>query len=263
MPATAQPGHLPPRRRPLGEWGRGLAALVLAWTAGYVDAVGYLDLAHVYTSHMTGNTAALGQYLSRVQWPDVVKHGWPILAFVVGLLVGAAITEAGRRHRFHSRLSLVMAIEIVLLVVLAMWGAREGLRPPWWVALPALAMGMQTVTITRIGDQRVYSTYMTGNLAKFAEAIVGYLFWIGDQPRPRHDHWLREALRHTLLGHALLTGGLWVLFLVGAVTGARRELHHGLAAMWWPVMVLGALIALDLLRPIAAATENEPMGFHV
>lgn len=244
--------------------------LVLAWTAGYVDAVGYLDLAQVYTSHMTGNTAAVGQYLSRAQWTDVVKHGWPILMFVLGLLIGAALTEAGRRRRFHSRLSLVLGLEWILLGVLARWGVAGGAGHGalGWVALPALAMGMQTVTITRVGDQRVYSTYITGSLSKFAEATVGYLFWLADRARERRrshvrERWLHEALRQRLLGHALLTGGLWVLFLLGGLSGARSELHHTLAALWWPLTVLAALIAVDLVRPIAAVTEDEPLGFQV
>jgi uncharacterized membrane protein YoaK (UPF0700 family) len=253
----------------LGLYGRAAAVLVLGWTAGYIDAVGYLELAHVYTSHMTGNTAALGQYLSRAQWPEVLQHAWPILTFVFGLMLGAALTEAGRRRRFHSRLSLVLGLEMILLAVLVIWSAPGSATGAglWWVGLPALAMGLQTVTITRVGDQRVYSTYITGNLSKFAEALTGYSFWLADcygqhRRSNRRQRWLREALRHRLLGHALLTGGLWTLFLLGGLSGAERESRLGLAAVWWPIAVLGALIAVDLARPITAVADNEPIAFQ-
>lgn len=251
----------------MGQYGRAAVVLVLAWVAGYVDAVGYLELAHVYTSHMTGNTAALGEFLSRARLPDVLKHGWPILTFVLGLIMGAAITEAGRRRRFHSRLSLVLGVELILLAVLVVAGAPGGGAALWWVGVPALAMGMQTVTITKVGDQRVYSTYITGSLSKFAEALTGYGFWLADHYRERRRQhtprgWLREAARQRLLAHALLTGGLWVLFLLGGLSGAAREWRHGLAALWWPIAVLAALIALDLAWPVAAVADNEPIGFQ-
>ncbi|HVB40801.1 MAG TPA: YoaK family protein [Terriglobales bacterium] len=253
-------------RPPLGLYGRAAVVLVLAWTAGYVDAVGYLELAHLYTSQwlatfrwvapdgrlwagfdwrqrapallvalpscldMTGNTADLGRALSRAPWPDVLKHGWPILAFVLGLILGAAITEADRRRRFHSRLSLVLGLEMILLAVLVIGtaaGSAAGARLGW-VGLPALAMGLQTVTVTRIDDQRAYSTYVTGSLSKFAEVLTGYGFWLANRCGEHR----------------------------------RSKRRHGLAAEWWPIAVLGALIAVDLARPIAAVAENEPIGFQ-
>lgn len=252
---------------PLGLYGRAGVALVSAWVAGYVDAVGYLDMVEVYTSHMSGNTAAIGQFLSRQQWHGAWKHGWPVLAFVAGLLAGAIVTEAARRRRLHSRMSLVLGMEILVLAPVPLFA--PGMQPNslYWLGLLALAMGMQTVTIMRVGDQRVYSTYVTGSLSKFAESLAAYGFWLKDQrPGSRHapersTGWKQQALRHRLLGHALLTFGLWALFLVGGLTGAQIELGWHLYALWCPIAALLLLIALDLWHPAAAVTENEPIGF--
>jgi len=136
------------------------------------------------------------------------------------------------------------------------------------IALPAAAMGVQTVTVTRVGSLRVYTTYLTGNLSKFAEAVVGYVFWLVDQWRQDRSHpglrptWKREAKRHRLLGHALLTSGLWVAFLLGAWGGDYDALHVGVHALAWPIVALAALVVLDAKRPVAAVEENEPLGFE-
>jgi uncharacterized membrane protein YoaK (UPF0700 family) len=45
------------------------------------------------------------------------------------------------------------------------------------VALPAAAMGIQTVTMRRVAGLRVCTTYVTGTLSKWAEAMVQYAFW--------------------------------------------------------------------------------------
>jgi hypothetical protein len=42
--------------------------LVLAGTAGCVDAISYLGLGHVFTANMTGNTVLLGVSLGQLQW---------------------------------------------------------------------------------------------------------------------------------------------------------------------------------------------------
>lgn len=243
------------RRRLLAVWG-------LAWIAGFVDAAGYLALLGVYTSHMTGNTAALGRYLSVEDWHEAAAHAWPLLAFVLGLMAGATLMEVGRRCRLQSRLSLVLAVEMVLLATLAALDPRRSSSDLGWLWLPAWAMGMQTVTITKIGDQRVYSTYMTGSLSKFAEALTGYGFWLADSVRSRAPEWRRQALRHRLLGHTLVTGGLWLLFLVGGLSGVLATAAWGLRALWWPVAGLGLIGWLDRMRPISPVPEGEKLGFE-
>jgi len=253
---------MPRRAKPLATRERLLVVWALAWIAGFVDGAGYLALVGVYTSHMTGNTASLGRFLSLKDWRQVAAHGWPLVAFFVGLMGGATLMEIGRRGRHQSRLSLVLGVEIVLLAILAVLDPRGNSATLGWLWLPAAAMGMQTVTITRIGDQRVYSTYMTGSLSKFAEALAGYGFWLSDRIRSGRPGWPREAVRHRLLGHAAVTGGLWLLFLIGGFSGALSQMTWGLRALGWPVLALALIFGLDRLRPISPVHEGEKLGFE-
>jgi uncharacterized membrane protein YoaK (UPF0700 family) len=41
--------------------------LLLCFTAGLVDVIGYLRLEHVFTANMTGNIVVLGMSLGRLQ----------------------------------------------------------------------------------------------------------------------------------------------------------------------------------------------------
>ena len=242
---------------------------VLAWIAGYVDTVAYLVLVRVYVSHMSGNTSFLGRYLSRAEWNQAFKYGWPILSFALGLFVGAMLAESSRRRRIQSRMSLVMGVEIGLLAAMLLLANRHAQDAFYWVAAPASAMGMQTATVTTVGDLRVYSTFVTGMLSKLSEALAGYIFWLSDHFHARREGgvpgqgWLREAVRHRLLWHALVTFGIWALFMLGCVSGAIVQLELGLRAFWVPIAGLGLLIGLDLRRPISAVAEHEPLGFLV
>jgi uncharacterized membrane protein YoaK (UPF0700 family) len=133
----------------------------MAWTAGFLDVFGWLTLSHVYTSHMTGNTAFF------------------------------AIRIATQTGRSRGSFSIALGTEITLLIAFIVTGARYGaaLLPP--------ALGMQTVTITRVAGLRVYTTYLTGSLSKFAEAAIEYAFWFRDRTRGRFSKRIGRVLRVT------------------------------------------------------------------
>jgi uncharacterized membrane protein YoaK (UPF0700 family) len=144
-------------------------AVLLAWAAGFVDATGWLVLIHVYTSHMTGNTASFAADIAQGKWNEAFHHGWVILPFLGGLLYSAAITQAARRRGFHSSFATALVTELLLLAAFVAFGSRyfhsEQLAMPSGVigyvllSMPAAAMGLQTVRVTRINGLRVYTTY--------------------------------------------------------------------------------------------------------
>lgn len=239
----------------------------MAWTAGFVDAVGWLVLLHVYVSHMTGNTASFASNLVRAQFAEAFHHAWPILPFIAGLLYSATTTTIARRHGIHSSFSIALVTEIVLLSLFIALGVHFGLdhnprqtSPLVYylmLSLPAAAMGMQTVTVTRIGGLRVYTTYLTGSLSKFSEAVTEYAFWFYDRTRGRFRERIGKVLAVTprikYMQHALLTAGLWLGFFGGACCGVTTERRYGLTALLLPIGVLAIATIVDIVRPVAAA----------
>ncbi len=259
-----------PASNPLAAHPKAFLAVSMAWAAGFVDVVSWLVLYHVYSSHMTGNTAGFADSIAESKWQDAFYHGWPILPFIAGLLYSAATTKIARRRGFHSSFSVALITELVLLACFIVAGSRylgangELQAPAPWVAyamlaLPAAAMGMQTVTVTRINGLRVYTTYLTGSLSKFSEAAVDYSFWFYDRMRHRFPHRLRRVLRlsprRKSVQHAALTAGLWTGFFAGAVCGVFAEERFALLSLLAPMAILVVAVVVDVVRPVAAADE--------
>lgn len=244
----------------------------MAWVAGFVDVVGWLAMYHIYTSHMTGNTAALGVDLAQRNWTEAMGHAWPLLPFVIGLTFGATTTAWARRMHWHSSFSIALVTELVLLLCFVWLGTRYSLRGQplvssslqfyFLLSLPSAAMGLQTVTVTRVAGLRVYTTYLTGSLTKFAEAIAHYAFWFYDRTRGRFGSRFSKAVRITprqrYAQHAALTGGLWVAYLLGAFSAVPLKQRYSLFALFFPITVLSIATVIDLLRPVAAADEPRP-----
>jgi uncharacterized membrane protein YoaK (UPF0700 family) len=236
-----------------------------------VDITVWLILYHVYASHMTGNTASFADEIVQRNWSEAFHHGWVILPFLGGLLYSAATTKAARRKGFHSSFSIALITEVLLLASFVALGSRyvekNELKPPpglieyVLLALPAAAMGIQTVTVTNINGLRVYTTYLTGSLSKFSEAVTDYLFWLHDRTRgrvrARLGKTLRVSPRRKSFQHAILTASLWIGFFLGAFCGALAERQFVLFGLYAPMAVLTAAVVIDLMWPVAAADEPE------
>ncbi|MGH9559379.1 MAG: YoaK family protein, partial [Bryobacteraceae bacterium] len=230
-----------------------------------VDAVSWIFLYRVFTSHMTGNTAWLGSSIAQGNWTDVLRHGWVIVPFLGGLLFSAATTASARRRGFHASFSLALVSEAILILVFIWLGTRPSQNsiPNYWlISLPAAAMGMQTVTVTRIAGLRVYTTYVTGTLSKFAEAIVEYAYWFYDRTRNRFRRRAAKVIRVTprqkSARHAALTAALWITFLFGAFSGAALNANFGLPCLFAPAAMLAAAVVVDLVSPVDAADDPRP-----
>ena len=192
-------------------------AIGLSALAGYVDAIGFIQLGGFFVSFMSGNSTRLGVGLiERSQ--DAVLAGGLIALFVVGVIAGSL---TGRFAEAHRRPVVLMLVAVLLLVAAssAAAGATE-------VAIMAmvLAMGAENAVFEHDGELHIGLTYMTGTLVKFGQRLATAIM---------------GGPRFAFVSYGLLWAGL----VVGAVAGAASFSWLGLASLW-PAATIAGIFAI-------------------
>ncbi|GAA0296148.1 YoaK family protein [Kineococcus aurantiacus] len=152
--------------------------LVLTFSTGIVDAVGYLGLDRVFTANMTGNVVILGMALTGSQ--DLPILG-PVLA-LAGFLLGAAVVGRVLRRAatgWTTASTWVFALVGVVLAGLAVAASliaglpvEPGTTPPpaalVVTTVLGLAMGGQAAAARRLGVKDVTTVVVTSTLTGLA-----------------------------------------------------------------------------------------------
>lgn len=228
-------------------------ALALTWVGGFVDAVGYITLYHLFTAHMSGNSVGLGVALGQGDWLEAVHRVTPILAYVPAVALAAVVVEVGRRRHLRRTAALVLSAEAAALVAAIGVGSQELVGGRFdtetggiyylVAALLAGAMGLQSASLRRVAGHTVRTNFVTGVLTNLAETGVVGLFerrdvrrGLGSGPSP--------------CGRAALLAGIWAIYLVGAVAGAELDGRWQLRCLALPVAVVTGAAVADVLRPI-------------
>lgn len=218
----------------LGPHARNLA-LALAGIAGFVDAVGYLTLHHLFTAHMTGNASKLGVALAHGRLGDALPLALAPLFFVAGIAAGTVVIDL-RSHRplYALQAALVAAyMGYGRTVIHGEVGPGHGAGAFYVLAaLATVALGLQTAALTEISGTTVRTTYVSGILTNLAMTGVRRLT-------------RRETKPYSL---SLLLG-IWIVYVVCATAGAYglRELSVWCLAL--PVAVLLALASRPWRSP--------------
>jgi uncharacterized membrane protein YoaK (UPF0700 family) len=220
-------------------------AAILAAVAGFVDAHGFVNVAPVFVANMSGNLVLLGIAAGEGAWGVVARHGTAIAAFVVGVAVANLVHERRRRGGRELRPDLLFVVEAVLLLAVTGWLARFGGDGGNLVVEPvvvggALAMGLQTAALLRVGSVAVATTYESGAVARVGEGLGRS---VGSPDA--------AARRHTVAVLAVV--------LAGYVAGAALAAWAG-AAPAWLLLPVGVLVvsAADLHRRVRSARVPGP-----
>jgi uncharacterized membrane protein YoaK (UPF0700 family) len=219
---------------------RNVLVLLLACTAGAVDAVSYVGLGRVFTANMTGNTVLLGLALGQAESEAVVRSSLALVGFLAGVALGALTAHRGRGGGlWPPAVTHTLALEWVLLTAWAVWwylagdldanhAARAALILP-----SALAMGVQSAVGRRLGIPGVATTYITGTLTALMARLINRLHGV-----PAFQTGPERAAGQTEPGAGLLAA-TWVLYIGGAAGAATAIAFLGsLAALVFPIGIL-------------------------
>ncbi|MCT1517041.1 YoaK family protein [Dietzia cercidiphylli] len=206
-----------------------LLAVVLAATAGFVDAVGFLQLGGYFVSFMSGNSTRMVVGLAEGDYGGAAVAAVVLVSFFLGAVAGAVVT---RRRNLDDRPAVLGLVAFLLLSALALhWiTAATIVGVPVSMAVVAASMGAMNSVFHSGGEVSLGVTYMTGAVVKSAHRLVDAL--AGGSWAP-----YRQQV------------ALWAALALGGVTGAVLQVILGVAALGvGAAVVIGALVATVWIR---------------
>ena len=210
----------------------------LAFVAGSLNAGGFLAVQQ-YTSHVTGMVSAVADNLV-LGHLDLVADGLAgVTSFLIGAMVCAWLVNYARRQQLSSEFALPLLLEAVLILgfgLLGPWLSHfEGLLVPFTVVLLCLIMGLQNAVVTKLSNNVIRTTHLTGTVTDLGIELGKLLYWNRHPDAPHRVTADRERLK--------VLAGLLGCFTVGGVTGAWGFKTVGYA-FTVPLAVVLALVAV-------------------
>ncbi|HET6389807.1 YoaK family protein [Hyphomicrobium sp.] len=197
--------------------------------AGFLDAIGYTAMGHLFVSFMSGNSTQLGMAIAEGNENVIIWASAVIATFVLGAFLGTLIYAVSGR----ARVQLVLACELICFLLAA------GLIGLWPTKLALLfistAMGMQNAIHETIAGVSTGKSYITGTLVGIGEGLARA--WIGK----------------ARLSEAGTNAASWLAFATGVVIGTVALAGLGIStAIVVACGVLITLMALAIEPPVEA-----------
>jgi uncharacterized membrane protein YoaK (UPF0700 family) len=229
-----------------------LAAMLTAVT-GFVDAHVYLNVARVFVANQSGNVVLTGIDIGEAQWSTVIAHLVSIIMFAAGVAIGTTVHERRVASGLLVHPDLVLVAEAVMLVGLVVARALHDSGPVVQadavddviIAVGALAMGLQTVVIGRVGSVAVATTYESGAVARVG--VEGALALRRGAPA-------EKRARHMVVVKVLL------VMIVAYAAGAAAAAAVSSSPAWLLVPAAVVLVTSFPVRRLAARARREPTG---
>jgi len=218
---------------PGGTVTRDVMLLVLTCGAGLVDAISYLELGHVFTAMMTGNTVLLALAIGQGEVMAALRSTLALVTFSVGAAGGAMVLRRGRaRGEWPPIVTATLAIEAVALgAFAALWHARgpaagDDALTLTLIALSGLAMGIQAAAVRHLGVPGVASTYITGTLTSL----------------------MAELVTDSASRHLRLLASVFLVYGAGALVGAVLHARSSSLLAWLPCVCVAAVVVTGLVH---------------
>jgi uncharacterized membrane protein YoaK (UPF0700 family) len=193
-------------------------AICLIAIAGYVDAVGFLKLGHLFVSFMSGDSTQFAVSAVHGEASKAGEAGGIVALFLIGVAAGRLLAQWAKEWRRP----VVLLLDAALLGLAALVASSPAAIVPI-----VLAMGIQNEAVRKAGEIKTALTYVTGTLVSLGENIA--------------DAFVSEPDKHWAWVPYLL---LWAGLVIGAGIGARIYADHGLRALLCPAAVLVVFAAI-------------------
>jgi uncharacterized membrane protein YoaK (UPF0700 family) len=226
--------------------------LVLAWTSGCLDALGFLELGRVFTANMTGNTVLFGMAIAQGNWLAMLRSLLALLGFSLGVLSGTFLI----RHNYEQheqdwtpQLTRALVAEACLLLLFGLIWAfilrvpQRGLVDNLLIALSALAMGLQSTTILSLGIPGISTTYISGTITTLMANLARRLARRVDTPVVITPIATIQVERQKPI--RLIT--VWLIYIVAAIIGGYGALHFASLVAFLPFVAVVAAIAMHYM----------------
>ncbi len=217
-----------------------VSLVLLAATAGLMDALAFLRLGQALVSAMTGNAALLGLAIGQQQYGAALHSGIAFAGFVLGVMLAASLFGADPPRGWSRRVTIAFAAEAVLLGGFALlWIATLGARPATVVyaliLLAAAGMGVQSAAVRHLDVPGIATTFLTGTLTTIILSVARLA-----APSMRRSESPANALRQVMVLAA---------YLIGAAFSGLAASHGTEAIAVLPfaavLIVLGLHLVLD------------------
>ncbi|WP_210604097.1 YoaK family protein [Brevibacterium oceani] len=197
--------------------------LLLTFSTGMVDAIGYLGFDKVFTGNMTGNVVILGMGLTGAEGIPVLRPALALVFFMVGAaLSGRILGDIG--EAWHHRTTVIFGIVAAGCAVLSLYVAlvpdpEIGLAGTIFTSALSTLMGAQAAAARKMKIADVTTVVVTSTIVGLASdsRLAG-----GDSVR-----WVRRLLAV-------------VLILVGALAGAATLMLN----QWIGIAIVAVMIAV-------------------
>ncbi|MDQ0822396.1 uncharacterized membrane protein YoaK (UPF0700 family) [Arthrobacter sp. V1I7] len=206
--------------------------LVLTFSTGVIDAVGYLGLDRVFTGNMTGNVVILGMALVGADQLPVLGPSIALAGFIVGAVIAGRVLKpetAGWSKRTTALLNAVgVAMAAVAAVLFVHAPQAEDPVTLGVTGAMATAMGVQAATARHLSIKDVTTVVVTSTLTGLAaDSRLGGGTGV---------HWGRRL-------------GAVLLILAGAAAGAALlHVHAGLGVLLTAVLTVAVAVTGGVAR---------------
>jgi uncharacterized membrane protein YoaK (UPF0700 family) len=231
--------------------GRESMLLVLTFSAGSVDAISYLGLGRVFTAMMTGNIVLLGLALAQGEVLAALRSIVALIGFAIGVFVGAIVVEReSEPAEWPAAVTGALALETVLLAIFAatsyLLGSTHAGVIYLLIILLALAMGIQSAAVRRLGVPGIATTYITGTLTSLMVDLLGWLRWVAarrpaskPQPGSVSIPWEQRVS---------LLAGVVILYCLGALAGGFLQVNSPALATLLPLATMILVVINAVIR---------------